>query len=124
VKVSDFIARTVAGITQGIKEPEDGDDAAAKYHINEDGPGPMGIHFDIPVTAGTAEPEVFIFDPQHQYGEFDPIPRVSFSVRRRDAPVSNADPSLCVRCGHCLEDHHDPDCSIHGCPCQGFVARV
>ncbi len=86
MKISEFIAKTVAAINAGVNEANEESENRPGPYINEsDGTGQVGITFDIPVdVSGDGDPSVFPFENDVDYGDA-PVPRVAFTVRRRNA---------------------------------------
>ncbi len=85
MKISEFIAKTVAAITEGIDNANEGKKRVDLYINESDGTGQVGITFDIPVDiSGDGDPSVFPFQADVDYGDA-PVPRVAFTVRRRNA---------------------------------------
>lgn len=85
MKISDFIAKTVAAINDGVEQINE-DKKRVDLYVNEsDGAGQVGISFEIPVDVrGDDGISVFPFETDVDYGDA-PVPRVAFTVRRRNA---------------------------------------
>lgn len=84
MKISEFIAKTVAAIDEGIEKINEAEDETKRsvYLNDTDGSGAVGITFDIPVDVQNDEPSLFPFEAGEDYSDA-PVPRVAFTVRRR-----------------------------------------
>ena len=83
MKISDFIAKTVQAIDAGVKQIDANKDDEGAFYVNDSDPsGQVGITFEIPININEDEPSLFPFESAGDYSDA-PIPRVSFTIRRR-----------------------------------------